>query len=202
LAIAITSAGEASRKIGGKKLRREWTFERLEALYELAYLRIFAAWEMCLDAIFFRSLCGYASRLGREPLVTGSYFRTIAAAEAAILTPTRPYLLWHNPRKAIDRYQTYFGIPGSPIRPGNQQTTFSANLTMLEHLCNVRHRIAHDQKDAKKKFDLLTSSLAFRIYEKSRPGKFLRDWNSSITPPQKWLTVSTDTLVSVIAQMV
>src|ERR1700691_3145933 len=98
-AIAIVRAGELAHAAGSLAIRKEWAATKLEALYELAFLRVFAAWEMCLESVFFRSLCGYASAVGQETLVAGSYFRNLAAAEASILTPRRPFLLWHDPEQ-------------------------------------------------------------------------------------------------------
>src|SRR4029077_1888067 len=114
-AIAIVRAVEVSRPSGGVSIRKEWSAVRLEALYELAYLRVFAAWEMCLEAVFYRSLCGFASAAGKETLVSGRYYSTLAAAESAVLG-NRSYVLWHNPQHVIDRCQKFIrsGVPGCP----------------------------------------------------------------------------------------
>src|SRR5260370_42213333 len=84
-AIAIVRAGEIAHVSGGAAIRKEWSVVKLEALYELAYLRVFAAWEMCLEAVFYRSLCGYASAAGQETLVSASYYPNLAAAASALL---------------------------------------------------------------------------------------------------------------------
>lgn len=52
-AIGIVKAGEIAHVSGGLAIRREWNLVRLEALYELAFLRVFAAWEACLEAVFY-----------------------------------------------------------------------------------------------------------------------------------------------------
>src|SRR5437867_174062 len=104
LAIGIARAGEIVRATAGLVGRTQWTISRLEALYELAYLRVFAAWETCLESLLCRSLCGYASSAGQETLVpgvlpagvAGPYFPTLAAAEKFVLG-TAPFKLWHNP---------------------------------------------------------------------------------------------------------
>jgi hypothetical protein len=84
LAIGIVKAGEVVHDTGNPQWRNEWRIARLEFLYELAYLRMFAAWEACLESVFYRSLCGYASHAGQETLVTGIHYPTIASAEAAV----------------------------------------------------------------------------------------------------------------------
>jgi hypothetical protein len=93
LALGIVRAGEITRTAAGAVGRREWNVPRLEALCELAFLRVFSAWEACLEAVFFRSLCGYASRIGRETLVAGGYFPTVAAAETSVLGLNQAYAL-------------------------------------------------------------------------------------------------------------
>src|SRR5712671_6391858 len=82
VAIGVARAGENVRAAREPVGRREWTISRLEALYELAYLRAFAAWETCQEDIFCRSLCGFASSAGQEVLHSGAFCRSLAAAEA------------------------------------------------------------------------------------------------------------------------
>jgi hypothetical protein len=198
-AIAIVRAGETTRISGGSIGRAQWSRVRLEALYELAYLRVFSAWENCLESIFFRSLCGYASSAGQETLVVGQHYRNLATAEGTVLG-NASFLLWHNPTKVINRCRQHIrsGVPGCP---GLQETVISSNVTRLEQLASIRHRIVHDQDDAKQKFDLASLSIAGRIYLASRPGKFLRDWDNS-SPPRRWLDVTIGELVGIAGQMV
>jgi hypothetical protein len=201
LARDIATAGETVRVSGGEVGRREWTTLRLEALYELAYLRVFAEWESCLERTFYRSLCGYASRTGgQETLHSGTYFGTLAAAEAAVLRGN-PFVLWHNPMKVVARCRQFVmsGVPGCP---GRQETTIASNQARLIALGAIRHRIVHThQEDARRNFDAATNLVAARTYPASRPGKFLRDWDLS-TPPRRWLEATTSELVSLMAQMV
>lgn len=172
----------------------------LEALYELAYLRSFAAWEMCLEAVFYRSLCGYASAAGQETLVRGPYYSTLSSAEAAILRPGHTYALWHNPHHVIARCHGF--IRSGAGCPSLQESTLSSNVSRLEHLAHVRHRIVHEQSDARRKFDLATINLAARTYPTSRPGKFLRDWDTSTSPQRRWLEVMVAELTNLVGQMV
>src|SRR5690242_19174733 len=119
LATGIVAAGETMRKAGGQLGRSEWTLLRVEALYELAYLRLFAGWEWCLESIFFRSLCGYASRAGQEvPVAAGGYYSSIAVAETAVLGGAQ-FLLWHNPQRVVTRCQAH--IRSGPGYLGRQE---------------------------------------------------------------------------------
>lgn len=199
-ASGIAKAGEITRNIGSPLQRSEWTTTKLEALYELAYLRVFAAWETCLEAVFFRSLCGYASQVGQETLIAGAYYRSLAAAELAVLAGN-DYLLWHKPAKVIKRCRAHIksGVPGCP---GRQELVIASQITRLEELAAVRHRIVHEQNDARRKFDAATLSIAGRTYPAARPGKFLRDWKMSASPQTRWLDVLLDDLVKLVGQIV
>jgi hypothetical protein len=72
-ALEIVKAGETMR-MSGASGKKAWTITRLESLYELAFLRVFAAWEACQELVFIRSLCGCASAKGQETLRTGAHF--------------------------------------------------------------------------------------------------------------------------------
>jgi hypothetical protein len=198
-ALQIVRAGEQSHLPGGTTSKL-WTLARLESLYELAFLRSFAAWEACLEGAFFRSLCGYASRAGQETLVRGRYYRNIGDAEAAFYTPKRPYMLWHKPSAVITRCTTHIRSR-APGCPGVQETILSSSSTYLDHLASIRHRIVHDQADAKRQFDIATTFFAGRIYPASRPGRFLRD-TATAHSSQNWLGATTRGLIQLAAQLV
>ena len=201
-ALSIVRAGELARAYGPERVRTEWSVSRLESLYELAYLRAFSAWEICLEAIFYRSLCGFASGAGQETLVVGGYYPSVAAAEAAVMG-NRDYLLWHNPRRVIDRCRRYIRS-GAPGCPAVQEMVISSNLADLNDYASVRHRIVHDQADAKRQFDAATLRLAGRTYRASRPGKFLRDWDPprSGSAPRRRLETMVSDLVGLTSQLV
>lgn len=199
-AMSIVRAGEVAHTSGGLAIRKEWGINRLEALHELAYLRAFAAWEYVLEAVFFRFLCGYASSAGQEMLVSGTYYPSLTAAEGAILGPRKSYLLWHSPRQVIARCQRY--IRSGPGLPALQETVLASQVARLEGMASIRHRIVHDQADAKRKFDSATLQIAGRTYPASRPGRFLRDWDYSVAPPRRWLDAMIAELTALARQMV
>jgi hypothetical protein len=198
-AVAIARAGETAHLSGTALVRAAWSTPKLEALYELAFLRVFAGWEACLEAVFYRSLCGYASSAGQETLLSGAYYPSVAAAEAAVLG-TRSFVLWHNPNAVVARCQQF--IRSGRGYPSLQEITISSNLTRLVHLASARHRIVHDQADAKRKFDDAALHFAGRTYPASRPGKFLRDWDRSTAPARRWLEVTISDLTGLASQIV
>jgi hypothetical protein len=202
-AISLVRAGEIAHVSGGPIIRKEWSVSKLEALHELAYLRVFAAWEAFLEAVFYRSLCGYASTAGQETLVagflvTGTHYPSLMAAEAAVLGPRNTFLLWHSPQKVIQRCKQY--IRSGTGFPGRQEQVLASNLARLESLAATRHRIVHDNADAKKKFDDATLHIAGRTYLASRPGRFLRDY--SALPRKRWLDLTIAELTALAGQIV
>jgi hypothetical protein len=197
----IATAGEISHLSAENAVRRAWTVAKLEALYELAYLRVFSAWETCLEAIFHRTLCGYASAAGRETLLISSYYPTIAAAEADVLRITgKTFLLWHNPQTIVSRCRGF--ISSASGCPAVMENAINSNFARLEQFSRTRHRIVHDQKDARSKFDAATVNLVGRTYPGSRPGKFLRDWDPSSPTQRRWLDTIASELAGLATQMV
>lgn len=181
-AIKLAEIGELAKAgaITGSQTRRNLYPSRLEALYEMAYLRIFVSWEAFLEQVFLRYLCGYRSRFGLAVPSTGtSYSSTLAAAEQAVLAGSK-YVLWHNPSVVITKARKFFS--NSPI-----EAIILSNTTRLDHLAAVRHRITHSQRHARQRFDAATMIIAGRRYKGGRPGAFLRDRDNSATPSVRWL---------------
>jgi|CXWL01.1.fsa_nt_gi hypothetical protein len=181
-AVKLAEIGEVAKQeaSAGSQTRRNLHHARLELLYELAYLRIFISWESMLEECFLRYLCGYQSVVGVAVLPPGAAFQpTLGAAEAAVLGKSS-FKLWHNPVHVVDRAQRFFS--SSPI-----ETVLLSNLSRLEELAAVRHRIAHSHADARQKFDSATISLAGRRYRGGRAGAFLRDTDVATLPPRRWV---------------
>jgi hypothetical protein len=166
----------------------------LELSYELAFLRIFLAWEVLLENVLVRLMCGYQHSGGQEMLKTGRpYYKTLADAETAILAG-RPYKLWHNPRRVIERAEAF--LNGSRF-----EAVLKSAEASLAHYASVHHRIAHSQKHAEREFDRATMSLAGKRYQGSRPGRFLRDWIAASNPPRRWISETSDELVGLARQI-
>lgn len=194
-AFALAAAGERVRAAGGAIAREQLTVHRLEYLYEIAFLRIFIAWEDFLEESFVRYMCGFGGTAGRAARLGGAaYFPTISAAKAA-LYGTHQYLLWHSPKTIIARSKGYFSA-------GFHETVLLSNQTRVDWFSNVRHRVAHGQEDAQKKFDVATMSLNGRRYRASRVGRFLRDSDTSQTPPVRWLESIASELAALAFQVV
>src|SRR5260221_405683 len=113
-ALDLAEAGERVRTLAGPRtpIAQVLYPARLEALYELAYLRIFVTWEVFLEDVFLRMLCGYSSPIYTPIFQTGkSRSATLPDARVALLGPLR-FLLWHNPQYLVDRGARWFvGCP-------------------------------------------------------------------------------------------
>ena len=166
----------------------------VEFSYELAYLRMFVAWEVLLENVLVRLMCGYQHSGGQETLKNGArYYRTIADAEAAVLAG-RQYKLWHNPRHVIERAERF-------LESSRFETVLKSAESTLGHYAAVRHRIAHSQKHAQREFDRATMTLTGKRYQGSRPGRFLRDWVAASNPPKRWISATSDGLQGLAQQI-
>jgi hypothetical protein len=170
-AIGLARAGEIIRTAAGagSPAWKQFHIARFELLYELALMRIFIEWELFLEGTFFRYLCGYSSAFGVATLVSGTYFSSLADAEAAVLGSRRSYVLWHNPTVVVSRSRQFFNA-------SRHEVVVASSTARLENIAAVRHRIVHGQKDARLNFDTATMQLCGKRYRGARPGKFLRDW--------------------------
>jgi hypothetical protein len=181
-AIDLAEAGEIVRAAATPKsvAMRELRPSRLEALHELAYLRVFTTWESFVEETFIRMICGYVSSIYSPAFQPGkSKTAPLAGAKAALLG-TRKFLLWHNPQYLIDRGAEWFDrCP--------QEQVAASNFPRLEWASAIRHRIAHGTDDTRTLFDAATIGLAGRRYRGASAGRFLRDWDLSSFPRQRWL---------------
>lgn len=184
-ALLLAETGEVARAESspGSQTRKNLHHTRIEYLYELAFLRVFVAWESFLEQAFLRYLCGYTSVAAGSAVVTPgmSHSATLAQAEASMLGG-RDYVLWHNPTRVVSRSQQFF--QSSPI-----ETVINSSSARLESMAAIRHRIAHSQDDARRKFDIAVMAVAGRRYRGARAGSFLRDVVPSTQPPERWIEV-------------
>ena len=195
-ALGIAEAGETIRAVSKPRslVHGELTVPRLEALHEMAYLRIFVGWENFVEDAFLRMMCGYHSAMYVPQFQPGKAKEVTLASAQARLFQGKPYLLWHNPKYLVDRSSAWFAS-------GPVELVTRSNYSRLEWLAFLRHRIAHGSKDARLKADTATIGLTGRRYAGSSAGRFLRDWNPSATPPQRWLQTIGDELASLAAQI-
>lgn len=176
----VRAAEAASASMpAGSQLRRDFGAYKLHLIHELAFLRIFLAWEEFLEETFVRYMCGYSAQ-GTVENLSGGRFATITSARQA-LYGGRQYILWHDPTRNAQRCAQF-------VAGGRHEVAMHVWQPRLEHFAAIRHRVAHSQEDARVKFDQAAIRLAQRRYPRSRPGRLLRDWSTSV-PPVRYLTV-------------
>lgn len=173
--------------------KRELKLSRLEAIYELAYLRIFIEWETFLEESFIRYLCGYHCSSGAPPLL-GAPAGTLADARI-IMLGSRDFVSWANMNSVERRCRRFFNY-------GLHESVLLSNRARLEWFASIRHRIAHASEHARRLFDIATMSLVGRRYRGASPGRFLRDLDSTRTRPQRHLHVIGEELKNLAQQIV
>jgi len=200
--IDLARAGEITRVAAMSKasVLEQWPNHRLEALYELAFLRIFIAWESFLESTFYRYMAGHESVVYGPASVIGSY-RGIQAAENAVLKfhgskkKPAPYIAWYQTHTVIKRCKAF-------IPSGRHHTVFVYNQPWLTDVAGIRHRIAHGQQHARAQFYAAASSLVGYSYPRCRPGKFLRSPDLSRPVKTTWLESIFMTLSGLASQIV
>lgn len=173
------SVESARRALGTTEAQALLPVSRIELAYELAYLRLFTAWEDFLEQSMLRYLCGFAAAHGQEQLTQGNYCTNLAHAKAT-LYGNQQYLLWHNPQKVVMRAASHF-------TNSRHETVIASIQGRVVHFSSIRHRIAHAH--AEDNFNTATMALAGRRYRGARPGRFLRDWAHHSQIPMRWFEV-------------
>jgi hypothetical protein len=194
-ALDLSRAGELARVHIPSSSTPKFDVSRLEYIYELAFLRMFVAWEIFLEESFHRYLCGYSSSVfGQQPTISGVYHKSLSLAEAAVLAGAA-YKLWHDPQRVEARSRQFF-VVGS-----RHEVVMASSRTRIAHMASVRHRVAHGQDDAALKFDAATQYWVGHRYKGSRPGRFLRDHDTSSVPPRRWIETLGTELVALAGQI-
>jgi hypothetical protein len=166
---------------------------RLEALYEMAYLRIFILWESFLEESFLRYLCGYSTTVGPAGLISSPY-KTLTAARTAMLGG-RDYVSWSQPTRVE-------GLCRRFMVNGLHELIVQSNQARLEWFALVRNRIAHGSAYSKNQFDRATMGLVGRRYSGASAGRLLRDWILSVSPVERWIQSRATELKNLAAQVV
>jgi hypothetical protein len=68
-------------------------------------------------------------------------------------------------------------------------------------IASLRHRVAHGSHDARVRFDAATMLLAGRRVRGANPGRFLRSFNSSSVPSERWLVTVASELIALAHQI-
>jgi hypothetical protein len=170
-AASLVRAAEAIRNAVpvGSHARRGFNFRQLEAMYELAYLRIFSAWEVFLEESFLRLMCGFEGAGHIHPTKAPAP-RTIRDARLAVLGGRR-FKPWHDPTIVVDRTAKFFSpVVGADVP---HSSVISSALVLIKDLSEIRHHIAHLTNDTCAQYHAATMRLCGARFGR-RAGRFLR----------------------------
>jgi hypothetical protein len=206
-AVDIPAAGETVRSYGrhSSTVRKYLTASRLEALYELALLRIFLYWEEFLEEALIRYMCDYQTAGGHREIPVMKY-KTLDDARTSLLG-SRPYILW-NPDAAVDHVKAHLtgavANPGSfaPVYRSNFEQVLRSDKPRLKSFVAVRNQIAHRSRHSEAGYRGATMLLAGRHYPPNKPGRFLRDYSVRYPSPHRWLDTVRWELVGLAHQIV
>jgi hypothetical protein len=179
-AIELAKSGERIRVEASRvpALKGEMTIRRLELMYEVAFLKMFASWEGFLQDVFLRYLCGYRHR-GGQLTPTTSFSRTLLDARSRVLG-TGPFVLWHNPQSVLRRSRRFFNS-------GPHEVVIDSNRVRLSNFSAIRHHIAHEAEDTRSEFDTACMALCGKRFRGGRPGAFLRENFMVGMAPSSWI---------------
>lgn len=173
-------------------IRRKLKVPQLEALYESVYLRLFSVWENTLEELVIYFMAGYESPSYMPVAASGKVAKTLKSARAT-LYGTNDFLLWHNPGRVADRVGKV--LVGCPV-----ESVLRSSKTEIENYAAIRHRVAHDSTDAKRKFE--KASKAITKSKSSNAGRMLRAAdNSEPLNAKTWLLVIRDRLAVMVQEM-
>jgi hypothetical protein len=140
-------------------------FFQLRQISELAFLRVFMAWEVFLEDSFTRFMCGASSLSGSRPK---SYVRplNIDHARDLIIGPKLRFADWSDPQVVIGRANLIFAT-GEPFA-----TPIKAATRELNEMRTIRNYIAHRSVYSREQFNRLVQ-VRLGVARKFAPGVFL-----------------------------
>lgn len=143
---------------------------QVDLIFELAFLKIFIAWERFLENTFIRYLCGTSSLSGRKPI------RTVSARYLAdaliVISGDRGYADWVSVDVIVGRANRFFDS-GEPY-----STPIQSAATDLTNMRRIRNHIVHHSNKSRDDFNnMLVSIYGFRPQGMST-GRFLRQRTS------------------------
>jgi len=139
---------------------------QVDLIFELAFLKIFIAWERFLENTFIRYLCGASSLSGKRPT------RTVSARYLAdaliVISGDRGYADWVSVDIVVGRANRFFDS-GEPY-----STPLQSAAAELTNMRKIRNHIVHHSNKSRDDFNkMLVGIYGFRLQGMSA-GRFLR----------------------------
>lgn len=145
----------------------------VEMITELAFLRIYIAWENFLEESFKRFLAGASTTSGKT--LKRNVVPLNMDVALKLLSGGRDYATWTSPSDVIGRAEIYFK-DGEPFKSGLQPI-----VSVLNEMNVVRNRIAHRSPTSQKKFATLIRTAFGHGVTGMTPGRFLSSMNANTT---------------------
>ncbi len=138
---------------------------QIEIIAELAFLRVFIAWENFLEESFIRYAIGAESPAGYRPtrLVSPQNMRHVLH----LISSGKDYVRWNSASEVIRRSEAYFS-DGKPYKNVLQGATVD-----LDNMNTIRNRIAHKSVISKDKFNNFARRKIGHGIRGMTPGRFL-----------------------------
>lgn len=139
---------------------------QIDLIFELAFLKIFIAWENFLENTFIRYMCGALSLSGKKPIRI-VFIRYLGQA-LKVICGDRPYADWVSVEIVVERASRFFD-GGEPYTTPLQSA--AAELTDIRRIRN--HIVHHSSKSSGAFNTLLLNIYGFRP-KGMTAGRFLR----------------------------
>jgi hypothetical protein len=167
--------------------------KRRDSLTELAFFRVFSAWEAFLEESFILYMLGQKAPKGRKIHRYGFPPNEDAAYEW--VNEGRPYAKW-TPDDIKPRAKRLF----RDGKPFSQAITNHHNL--LFQVKTVRNAIAHDSASARDKFEEMVRNELRTLPPNTTVGSFLLTTKPRTTPPISFFEFYLDSIIKVADEIV
>lgn len=151
-----------------------------DQMTEMAFLRIFLAWESFVEESFILYLFGRRPPRGRAPhrYAFPPNFRT---ATEWVIPERRAYAEWTSAQEVSRRAERFFrdGRPFTPVLRSNQH--------MFEEIRAIRNAIAHRSASTRQKFEVLVRNKLGALPPDLTVGSFLASIVPGSAPPGSFL---------------
>jgi len=157
---------------------------QVEIIAEMAFLRIFIAWEIFLEESYIRFMVGAQSPSGYYPcrLLT---FLNIEIARNTIRGERQEYAKWNSASDILARARIHFH-GGGPYT-----TALNAMTTEFNEFNTIRNRIAHKSTYSRNQFNRLIRRIFGHSVRGMTPGRFLLTNNHLVAPSTTFLNYYT-----------
>jgi hypothetical protein len=162
---------------------------------EMAYFRVYLAWEVFLEETFVLYLMGRQAPAGRR-VYRLAFPPDAEAAKGWVVPEGRPYASWAEDKVAA-RAERFFK-EGRPFA-----TVLRANQNALQEARTIRNAVAHDAPNTQEKFEnIVRLKFGGTLAPKTTVGSFLATTQPGVAPPQSFLELYVSRFENLAAQIV